>query len=1703
MDITKNYYEILGVSLLATSAEIKAAYRRLARQYHPDQNPDPNAHAIIQEINQAYEILSDIDKRGEYDTQRARLLEYAEIGREEALRSQQAAQPPTPEDTVSQQRAPDEPKVEETPSPEPQPEVEPVPSPEARSTPRPSVPPSSYTPYVKINPLLTKLNTARDPSPTGKETVFSNVFETLKKHASTAHDSKAAVILSSDEVSHELDRLNSLIGLTGIHGFDIKFNRDATVIAQPRSGVFSDDKNHTDQNRTRDAWEAWVHGKSITDITDVDLTRITPKEAERTERLQKKNVEEAYQAYKSTGISDKDARDAAEKLINARYSQGRAIRMQMIEELTANRGYANRPTSVKAYVEEMLSSQVNEKAMEQSITEYIEHQLQNTIPDEDLRTTLGNKVAQKYKKEFSDVLERSINRTNPSLIRAQNALFSYVGQKYFDGSSTLQDEVATIVSEEIADEDMVKDITAQIVGNLKQAPTFFRNVDIHFIEINKSANGDQIIEDYHLVTGGGKQTYMLRSQGAMVLTAEGAAREVERSSPIISDSQIDRAIQRDLLDPNSRVGEAYRNLLKQQHPALQNRRLLSPADVANYYRGESSARLRQAYRAQLSTEAERMHYFTKEVAANPLGYLTETPLGFSLLPVSMAIEAIPITRKLKEWTRQVQGEIEGKQWKQIQGMIYNPQKDLIEPAIRRAFLTLAPGFAGSGFLDKRDNYHLYYLRAPFWLSDVVVNAFGDGLLKMNRGKTHPNYMTRYFRKNRKRGKRVKMIPFLFQSLIVWPVRAIADRVWDAIPDNTRWGRSIKTFPDRIGFGSIRNGIADAWNYGGGWAGGVDQATFSLAANPSRASRFYMAKARGLLGEVATANPNLTRALVEFDTTNNAVKAIADIDSVLRPAGSVNLSNIISNGSQLRAYGFIADNFEDMYRFSARMSTEFPGIQNLLDDFKALRVMPDDALSTLKSSGFIRALEDANGLLSRAALAETAATNIFQRAIGRGLFELNSLRNTIFPTTGSLTKGTAAFVMGSGVGLVLGANPVAALAIGAGAGLTRSLGMTRGILTGAGLAFAVNPVVGIGAGVLVGAFDVARKQLFVEVHGRLIDRATTMHDIGGSTFTRVNIIEDSRGHIIGGQPTWISRGLSRFEDTGWAKGLKRMVRAVDVLPTTGGTISLVMLSLGVVNPILLIAPVAIDTAISGYRVARGWGAFQLSETSRLARVTGFFKTIGAAVPIVDDVIGLALTLSETGGIVGLIRAAFQDFGILSATEYLLKHGINLFVLGGATLTAVAFGTPGLVVFGLGLGVDQVLRWVSGGEYGIAELTIKPLWNTIWTNFNKMVNVDNILQTAAAGGAAILGLINVFISAARGDTVGIAFSLGLFLAGAGIMFSTLFRDPIIQAAQYTPSDIFTYNIEGGIFVLTPNNGVDKSVDVSGGTLQYEISIQLNENTQTSITITDEFSNLTAEQTGDINSSILHKSSSGDQPLKLEGGPITINGDQTYTYSVEVRDPTAVFANGQVCNNLSINATQAGNTQSESVSVCADDSGQVGGIAHGLQIECPECQCPYPANSSCTQSPWGTFSHSCHPDLAVDIGVTGPVKAPVDGVVRTTKRIICKSDKTYAGDQVIFEGDNEITYSFLHVVKGLPNGSRVTQGTPIAQVATPADISKGNCWKATNGVLHFTVQQGQNGQNHVDPYTHFEQACGLSYAACNKTTGEENGLKQSCRR
>ncbi len=63
----RDYYEVLGLQKNATKEQIKAAYRKLALQHHPDRNGSPGAEGKFKELSEAYAVLSDDNKRAEYD----------------------------------------------------------------------------------------------------------------------------------------------------------------------------------------------------------------------------------------------------------------------------------------------------------------------------------------------------------------------------------------------------------------------------------------------------------------------------------------------------------------------------------------------------------------------------------------------------------------------------------------------------------------------------------------------------------------------------------------------------------------------------------------------------------------------------------------------------------------------------------------------------------------------------------------------------------------------------------------------------------------------------------------------------------------------------------------------------------------------------------------------------------------------------------------------------------------------------------------------------------------------------------------------------------------------------------------------------------------------------------------------------------------------------------------------------------------------------------------------------------------------------------------------------------------------------------------------------------------------------------------------------------------------------------------------------
>jgi len=77
----KDYYKTLGVDRKATPADIKKAYRRLARELHPDRNPgDKTAERRFKDVNEAHEVLADTRKRQQYDMLGSNWDQYARAG---------------------------------------------------------------------------------------------------------------------------------------------------------------------------------------------------------------------------------------------------------------------------------------------------------------------------------------------------------------------------------------------------------------------------------------------------------------------------------------------------------------------------------------------------------------------------------------------------------------------------------------------------------------------------------------------------------------------------------------------------------------------------------------------------------------------------------------------------------------------------------------------------------------------------------------------------------------------------------------------------------------------------------------------------------------------------------------------------------------------------------------------------------------------------------------------------------------------------------------------------------------------------------------------------------------------------------------------------------------------------------------------------------------------------------------------------------------------------------------------------------------------------------------------------------------------------------------------------------------------------------------------------------------------------------------
>ena len=103
--MTKDYYKILEVTEFSTSEEIKSAYRKLARKWHPDvAGNTPDVIAKFKEINEAYEILSDRAKKADYDTAK-RFYDYAKETKKEEPKTEKYTTKPNFKETTSQKKS--------------------------------------------------------------------------------------------------------------------------------------------------------------------------------------------------------------------------------------------------------------------------------------------------------------------------------------------------------------------------------------------------------------------------------------------------------------------------------------------------------------------------------------------------------------------------------------------------------------------------------------------------------------------------------------------------------------------------------------------------------------------------------------------------------------------------------------------------------------------------------------------------------------------------------------------------------------------------------------------------------------------------------------------------------------------------------------------------------------------------------------------------------------------------------------------------------------------------------------------------------------------------------------------------------------------------------------------------------------------------------------------------------------------------------------------------------------------------------------------------------------------------------------------------------------------------------------------------------------------------------------------------------------
>ena len=100
-DYQRSHYSVLGVKADATPDEIRRAYRRLSKTHHPDVSGDPDSAARFREVNEAYRVLTDPERRSEYDSELLARSEYTLHEREKRVRFEQWRQAQARGDALS------------------------------------------------------------------------------------------------------------------------------------------------------------------------------------------------------------------------------------------------------------------------------------------------------------------------------------------------------------------------------------------------------------------------------------------------------------------------------------------------------------------------------------------------------------------------------------------------------------------------------------------------------------------------------------------------------------------------------------------------------------------------------------------------------------------------------------------------------------------------------------------------------------------------------------------------------------------------------------------------------------------------------------------------------------------------------------------------------------------------------------------------------------------------------------------------------------------------------------------------------------------------------------------------------------------------------------------------------------------------------------------------------------------------------------------------------------------------------------------------------------------------------------------------------------------------------------------------------------------------------------------------------------------